>query len=84
MIDLQVYEEKFLKEFKKDTEDLKRAEVIRVKENRRKCPDCHSYNTLMTDLDRAETYCTECGLVTSATINYVGLREVHYKHGRKI
>ena len=84
MIDLQVYEEKFLKDYKADTEDLKRAEVIRVKENRKKCPHCHSYNTLMTDHDRAETYCTSCGLITSAAITYVGLRKILYKHGRKI
>lgn len=84
MLDLTVYKEKFLKEFQVDTEDLKRAEVIRVHENRRKCPNCKSYNTLTTDYDRAETYCEACGLITSASIPYVGLRKIHYKHGRKI
>ena len=84
MLDLKAYTLKFLNEFKIDKDDFKRAEIIRVKENRNKCPDCKSYNTMMTDMERAETYCTNCGLITSAAIDYVGLRKINYKHGRKI
>lgn len=59
----------------------KRAKIIRVQEDTTSCPNCQSETT--TDYHRAETYCTGCGLVVSATINYVGLRHVHYEYGRK-
>ena len=59
----------------------KRAKIIRIQEDTTSCPHCHNETT--TDHHRAETYCTECGLVVSATIDYVGLRRIHYEYGKK-
>lgn len=59
----------------------KRAKIIRVNEDTTSCPHCQNETT--TDHHRAETYCTGCGLVVSATIEYTGLRRVHYEYGRK-
>lgn len=43
------------------------------------CPECDG--TLTTE-NRAETFCTNCGLVTSASIEYVGLTKIDLPYGR--
>jgi len=42
------------------------------------CPECDA--TLITE--NAETICSECGLVTSASIEYVGLTKIDLPYGR--
>ena len=59
----------------------RRAKIIKVEEDTSSCPRCQSETT--TDHHRAETYCKECGLIVSATIEYTGLRRVYYEYGRK-
>jgi len=44
------------------------------------CPECG--NELTSTLDQDETICTHCGLITSASIEYVGLRKIDLPYGR--
>ena len=44
------------------------------------CPECG--NTLDTTIDEDETICSHCGLVTSASIEYVGLEKIDLPYGR--
>lgn len=58
----------------------RRAKIKRVQQDTTSCPECTSETRY--DENRAETYCTQCGLVVSAPIEYVGLRKVVYEYGR--
>lgn len=44
------------------------------------CPECGC--DLTSTLDEDETICTNCGLITSASIEYVGLRKIDLPYGR--
>lgn len=44
------------------------------------CPECG--HELTSTLDQDETICTHCGLITSASIEYVGLRKIDLPYGR--
>ena len=44
------------------------------------CPECGG--PLTTTLDEYETICTECGLVTSASIEYVSVTKIILPYGR--
>ena len=44
------------------------------------CPECGS--DLTTTEDEDETICTGCGLITSMSIEYVGLRKLDLPYGR--
>ena len=43
------------------------------------CPEC---DTLLTTEEHDETICPKCGLVTSGSIEYVGLEKIDYPYGR--
>ena len=40
------------------------------------CPECGA-NT-QYDEDKAEIYCTDCGLVVKASIHYSGVKHIHH------
>ena len=44
------------------------------------CPECHSQLTTTEDED--ETICTKCGLITSMSIEYVGITKIDLPYGR--
>ena len=58
----------------------KRAKTIRVQEDTTSCPHCKAETKY--DENHNETYCTKCGLIVSASIEYVGLRKAFYEYGR--
>ena len=79
------YNDIFLKEylkFKKPRLVYRRAKLVRVDEDTSVCPECGALTE--TDYEHAETYCTGCGLVVQATIEYVGVRKVKYPYGTLI
>lgn len=81
-MDFEKYNDKFLKEylrFNKKRIVYRRAKLYRVNEDTSVCPECGARTE--TDMEHAETYCTSCGLVTSATIPYVGNRRIKYPYG---
>ena len=43
------------------------------------CPDCGAHTEY--DLDKAEIYCKNCGLVVKASITYVGTKSIIYPYG---
>lgn len=49
--------------------------MILTEENVRHCPNCNGSN-FIRDYVREETYCSECGLVLSSAVQYVGLCKV--------
>lgn len=81
-MDFEKYNDKFLKEylqFNKYKVVYRRAKLHRVTEDTSICPDCGAETRV--DMDRCEAYCKECGLVTQATIPYVGVKKVSYMYG---
>ena len=44
------------------------------------CPECQG--PLSSTIDEDETICTNCGLVTSGSIEYVSLTKIDYPYGR--
>lgn len=81
-MDFEKYNDKFLKEylkFKKTSVVNRRAKLHRINDNINVCPDCGAETR--TDYEHAETYCTECGLITQATIEYVGNKKIKYPYG---
>ena len=82
-MDFEKYNDKFLKEYLQFNRHkrliYRRAKHYRVTDDTETCPECGA--DTITDMDRCEIYCKECGLVTQATIPYVGLRKVNYKYG---
>lgn len=44
------------------------------------CPECGEQLTTTEDED--ETICTKCGLITSASIEYVGVKKIVLPYGR--
>ena len=80
-MDIQTYNIQFLKEYQKFkvTHNNRRAKLQRITENRNICPECGA--NIDYDRDRCEEYCTECGLITSASIPYSGNRRVMYPFG---
>jgi hypothetical protein len=44
------------------------------------CPECGA--VLTTTEDEDETICTGCGLITSMSIEYVGLQKIDLPYGR--
>ena len=69
-MDYQTYEKKFLYKFKIRLVSHRRARLIKNNETVHKCPECGAKTKI--DLDRAERYCTQCGLIVKASIHYVG------------
>lgn len=61
----------------------RRAKQIPINEDKKICPVCDT-STITHDENRCEDYCTNCGLITRAAINYTGLRKVTYEYGNII
>ena len=82
-MDFEKYNDKFLREYLKFNKHkrvvYRRAKPHRIDEDTSVCPDCGAKT--QSDYEHAETYCTKCGLVTSATILYVGNEKVIYPYG---
>lgn len=82
-MDFEKYNDKFLKEYlqfnKHKRVVYRRAKLHRVTDDTSVCPECGA-NTEQ-DLEHMETYCKECGLITQATIQYVGNHKIIYTHG---
>lgn len=57
----------------------RRAKLHPNNENLETCPDCGAET--ITDLDRCEIYCHDCGLIVKASISYVGVKRVCYPYG---
>ena len=57
----------------------KRAKIRIVNEDIGKCPECGA--DTITDLDKAEIYCHDCGLIVKASIEYVGNKRLIYPYG---
>jgi hypothetical protein len=57
----------------------RRAKLHPNNENQEICPECGAET--ITDLDRCEIYCQDCGLVVKASISYVGNRFILYPYG---
>ena len=51
-----------------------------VKPQRNYCPECG--NALNTTEDNDETFCDACGLIVSASIEYVGVLKIDLPYGR--
>ena len=80
-MDQQDYIEKFLKKFKEqyNVNGFRRAPLHYTYEKTGTCPECGAKT--VTDMDRAEIYCTCCGLIVKASIPYVGNKQVKYLYG---
>ena len=82
-MDFEKYNDKFLKEYLQFNQHkrvvYRRAKLHRVTEDTSVCPECGA-NTEQ-DLEHMETYCKECGLITQATIMYVGVKKINYPYG---
>ena len=82
-MDFEKYNDKFLEEYlrfnKPRLVSYRRAKLDRVTDDTTVCPECGA--KIETDYLHAETHCTRCGLVTQATIEYVGLRKIIYPYG---
>ena len=81
-MDFEKYNDKFLKEylqFKHKRVVYRRAKLHRIQEDTTTCPECGAKTE--QDLEHMETYCTKCGLVTQATIQYIGIEKVTYPYG---
>lgn len=80
-MDIETYNEKFLKEFKKkiSVSEYRRAQLIPTYEKTHECPKCGADAKL--DLEHMELYCTDCGYITKASIAYVGNCKVRYPYG---
>lgn len=78
-------------------EDMKTEEWLKTNEEKQKehrieylktfikplplsCPECH--NELSTTIDEDETICTNCGLITSMSIEYVAGQKIDLPYGR--
>ena len=57
----------------------RRAKLHPNNENTEICPNCGAET--ITDLDRCEIYCSSCGLVIKASIEYVGVKKLLYPYG---
>ena len=57
----------------------RRAKLHPNKEKVGICPECGAKTKI--DMDRAEIYCTDCGLVVKASIPYTGVKTVNYPYG---
>ena len=57
----------------------RRAKLQPNNENTDICPKCGA--TTVTDLDKCEIYCTDCGLVVKASISYIGVKKIVYPYG---
>ena len=57
----------------------RRAKLQPNTENTDICPGCGA--TTVTDLDKCEIYCQDCGLVVKASIEYVGVKHIVYPYG---
>ena len=49
-------------------------------ENIEKCPDCQTL-TIQLSEDRSYEYCTQCGMITRASITYVAGRRIELPYG---
>ena len=56
----------------------KRAKVLTTDINFQECPECK--NNIIHDEEHCLDYCPECGLVTRASLEYVGLRKAKYPY----
>lgn len=72
---------KFLNEYLKNGNVTlnRRAKLHPNTEKTGICPSCGAKTK--TDLDKAEIYCTDCGLVVKASIPYVGNKKINYPYG---
>lgn len=57
----------------------RRAKLIPNNETPEICPQCGAET--VTDMDKAEIYCPDCGLVVKASIPYVGNKQIIYPFG---
>lgn len=57
----------------------RRAKLHPNREKVSTCPECGAET--ITDMDKAEIYCTDCGLVVKASIPYVGNKKINYPYG---
>ena len=57
----------------------KRAKIKKAKITFNKCPECKT-NTVTYDEEHCLDYCTVCGLVTRASLEYTGLRKAKYPY----
>lgn len=80
-MDQQEYENKFLKKFKEqfNVNDIRRASLHYTYEKVSTCPECGAHTEY--DMDKAEIYCKDCGLVVKASIYYVGNHRIIYPYG---
>ena len=60
------------------TRKRKRAKKIRANINFTECPECKKHVT--HDEEHCLDYCTNCGLVTRASLQYTGLRKAKYPY----
>ena len=72
--------EKFQTKYRSVTyKKYRRAKLHLNNENTEICPKCGAET--ITDLDRCEIYCSNCGLVIKASIEYVGVKRLLYPYG---
>ena len=57
----------------------RRAQLISNEENTDICPECGAKT--IADMDKAEMYCNDCGLVVKASIHYSGVKHIHHHYG---
>ncbi len=72
---------KFLNKYLK-TESItlnRRAKLYPNKEKIGICPECGAKT--IKDMDKAEIYCKDCGLIVKASIRYVGNKQINYPFG---
>lgn len=72
---------KFLNKYLKNESVIgyRRARLHRNNEKLGICPECGAHTEY--DMDKAEIYCTDCGLIVKASISYVGTKQVIYPYG---
>ena len=57
----------------------RRAKLQANNEDTSICPECGAKT--VTDLDKCEIYCPDCGLIVKASISYVGVKFIQYPYG---
>ena len=70
---------KYEKPIKMQVTGHRRARLHANNENVDICPNCGAET--ITDLDKCEIYCHDCGLVVKASISYVGIKHILYPYG---
>lgn len=63
-----------------ETETINLDDTEEEYENIEKCPECETLTITLSE-DKSYEYCTECGLITRASIEYVAGHKIDLPYG---